>query len=121
MSQAGDPASTASWPHTPLSRPTPIPNPRRAWSDDDWARIRRGHVPTSGDPNWFAFVEGDRLSLHDSATGAGVYQVRFRRELSGWRIVATEVESDPSVHQRASDAEESAAVQSLIERLLLSP
>ena len=119
VSDPGSPATPDSWPHTPLSQPQPIPNPRRTWSDDDWGRIRRGNLPTSGDPNWFAFVEGDRLSVHEGATGAAVYRARFQRGLPGWRIVPAEVEADPSAHRLRSPEEESADLQNLIENVLL--
>lgn len=119
MSDSQDPASAASWEHAPAHSPVTVPNPRRTWTDAEWERIRRGHVPQHADDPWFAFVEGDRLSIHRSTTGAGIYSVRFRRELSGWRIVSAEVESDPQVHLPGNDDEESRALQTLIESLFL--
>ncbi|MCA1691204.1 MAG: hypothetical protein ABR540_07295 [Acidimicrobiales bacterium] len=119
MSDSQEPATADSWEHVPTNSPTNVPNPRRTWSDAEWDRIRRGHVPQSPDDPWFAFVEGDRLSIHRRDTGAGIYSVRFRRELSGWRIVSAEVESDPQIHLSGNAAEESRALQTLIESLLL--
>jgi hypothetical protein len=57
--------------------PAPIPPPGRLWSATEWAAIRRGHRSRDLDDRWHAFVESDRLYLHRSWTGHGVYEAQF--------------------------------------------
>ena len=61
---------------------------------------------------------GDRLSVTDSSSGRGIYSARFRRELSGWRIVSAEVENDPANYRPGLPEQESARLQGVIELLL---
>jgi hypothetical protein len=95
-------------------RPTPISPPRRLWSDAEWDRLRRG---AAGD-GWTASLVGDHLTVAQDTTGKVVYAARFRRELAGWKVVAAEVESDPATHHPGRPEEESARLQSILERLV---
>ncbi len=97
-----------------LSRPVSIPAPRRTWSDNEWDRLRRG---ASGG-GWAASVLGDRLSIADTTVGNPIYSARLRRELSGWKIVSAEVESDPLTYRPGNAEQESARLQGVIEHLL---
>jgi hypothetical protein len=97
-----------------LVKPTPIPAPRRIWSDAEWDRLRRGPA----DANWLASVVGDRLLLSDAATANTIYGARLRRELAGWKIVSAEVESDPQIYQPGGAESETERLQSAIEHLL---
>jgi hypothetical protein len=97
-----------------LIAPTSIPPPRRMWSDRDWDQLRRGTA--AGD--WVASVVGDRLFLSQAASGKSIYAARLRRELAGWKIVSAEVESDPHTYGPGNAENESARLQTLIERLL---
>jgi hypothetical protein len=45
--------------------------------------IRRGHRSQDMDDKWHAFVEDQRLYLHRSWTGMGVYEAQFAPEVSG--------------------------------------
>lgn len=97
-----------------LNQPVSIPAPRRTWTDDEWHRLRGGRY----DGEWDASVVGDRLLLAEGESGQCIYAARFRRELSGWRVMAAEVESDPSVYEPGDPAKESEALQAAIERLV---
>ena len=59
--------------------PAAVPALARLWSDGEWTRVRAGHVAQDMDDKWNAFVERDRLFLHRSWTGRGVYEARFTR------------------------------------------
>ncbi len=112
-------ATRESWRHPPALDLARIPSPGRTWTDDEWMRIRRGLVPEDMDDKWFAFVEGDRLFVHRSATGYGIYEAQFRRQLSGWSIVSAVVENDPTRYARGSDEWESQRLEVFIDMRLL--
>ncbi|MDQ4096963.1 MAG: hypothetical protein M3144_03715 [Actinomycetota bacterium] len=95
-----------------LIAPTTIPPPRRTWSDAEWERLRKGPVRD----DWVGVLVGDRLEL--SRSGRAIYGARFRRELTGWKIVAAEVEGDPTRNRPERPERESERLQFLIERLL---
>lgn len=97
-----------------LNEPMTIPAPRRTFTDDEWHRLRGG----SGGGDWDAEVVGDRLLLAEADTGMCIYSARFRRELSGWRIMAAEVESDPSVYEPDAPAKESEQLLAIVEGLV---
>lgn len=95
-----------------LVQPTPIPAPRRVWSDAEWDKIRRSSA--SGD--WEATLLGDLLTVAQRSTGRTVYRVRFRRELAGWKIVTAEVEGDAGSYSAGPPDQESQRLVLLVER-----
>src|ERR1700732_4511428 len=58
----------------PVTLPEAVPPPPRRWPGDEWALIRRGHRAQDMDDKWNALVEDDRLFLHRSWTGRGIYE-----------------------------------------------
>ncbi|MFW5418022.1 hypothetical protein J0910_15530 [Nocardiopsis sp. CNT-189] len=70
----------------PIASPGPVTPPDRLWSAEEWERIRRGFRAPSMDDKWHALVEGDRLHLHRSWTGRGMYEADFAPEGAGRRI-----------------------------------
>jgi hypothetical protein len=119
MADAPEFAARDSWPSQPANDLRRIPSPRRSWTDDEWMRIRQGLVPSGQDDKWFAFVEGDRLFIHRSATGYGIYEAQFRRQLTGWNVMMAMVENDPARYARGSDEWESQRLEVLIDMRLL--
>jgi hypothetical protein len=71
------------------------------------------------DDRWLAFVENDRLFLHRSWTGFGVYEVQFARVGDGWAIAELLVCGDGDTYRRASDAYEALFVETIIDGVLL--
>jgi hypothetical protein len=104
---------------TPVAMPEAVPPPPRRWSEGEWATIRQGHQPRDMDDRWLAFVEDDRLFLHRSWTGYGVYEAQFVRGEGGWSIGQLLVCGDRSTYRRASDAYEALFVEALIDGVLL--
>ena len=104
---------------SPLRSSAPIPPPDRRWSATEWAAIRRGHRSRDMDDRWHAFVEGDRLYLHRSWTGHGVYEARFGEADGGWRITEALVCADATTYRRGSDAYESLMLEWVIGGVLL--
>ena len=102
----------------PVSAPQGIPPPERFWSDRDWLLIQRGHRAADMDDKWDAFVEGQRLYLHRSWTGLGVYEAELARGPDGWRISGAVVESDSGRYKRREDAYESALLEVLVDWVL---
>lgn len=103
---------------TPVSVPEDIPVPERCWSDQDWLRIRHGHKSVDMDDKWNAYVEAQRLFLHRSWTGRGIYEAQFVQAPDGWRISRAIVEGDRSSYRRQDDAYESALLEALIDSVL---
>jgi hypothetical protein len=103
----------------PVPEPQPIPPPVRVWTADQWALIQGGHRSRDMDDKWHAFVEDQRLYLHRSWTGMGVYQAQFDAVDGGWRITSAWVAGDHDSYRRRDDNFESAMLEALIERVLL--
>jgi hypothetical protein len=68
---------------------------------------------------WDAFVEGNRLYLHRSWTGNGIYEVQFARDGDAWVISELLVCGNPERYRRGGDAFEVAQVEGLIDGVLL--
>jgi hypothetical protein len=71
------------------------------------------------DDKWDAFVERDRLFLHRSWSGRGVYEARFTKSEIHWRISEAVVENDRTSYRRASDEAETLGLELIIESVLL--
>jgi hypothetical protein len=103
----------------PLPQPQVIPPPERVWTGHEWSLIRRGRQAQGMDERWHAFVEDQRLYLHRSWTGWGVYEAHFAPEASGWRINSAVVAGDHDSYRREGDEHESALLEAVIESVLL--
>jgi hypothetical protein len=86
----------------PLERirvPADLPVPAKSWSDPEWDRIQTGFHATDQHDTWDAFVENNRLYLHDSSTGHGIYEAGFERRGNRWYITDATVETRTDRHQ----------------------
>src|SRR5262249_55512045 len=63
--------------------------------------------------------ERDRLFLHRSWTGLGIYEALFARSDGHWGVVETIVETDPASYRRCSDEIEGLCLELIIESVLL--
>ena len=102
-----------------VQRPAQIPVPKRVWSSEDWAQLSLGHRAAEMEDKWHAYVERDRLFLHRSWTGRGIYEALFGESELGWAIVEVVVESDPDSYQRHGDEAETLLLELTIESVLL--
>jgi hypothetical protein len=59
-------------------------------------------------------VERDRLYLHRSWTGHGVYEAQFARVKDGWHIVEAVVEGNELTYRRGSDEFETGSLELVI-------
>ena len=86
-----------------IREPVPIPPPDLLLSRDEMQAIALGYRPMDMIDKWLAFMEDDRLFLHRSWTGHGIYEVRFAAKqtevtLGGetsFVVTSARVESDP--------------------------
>ena len=69
---------------------------------------------------WLALVENDRLYLHRSWTGYGVYEAHFAQVEDSWRIVEAVVEGDDVTYRRGSDEYETGFLKLFICGVLLN-
>ena len=81
-------------------------------------RIRLGYIP-AWDFKWFLFMEGDRLFLHRSWTGLGIYEAKFTPTGGGYVIESAVVTGDQDTYSRSSDEHESQFLEELIAGFLL--
>ncbi|GAB2498513.1 hypothetical protein [Nocardiopsis aegyptia] len=79
----------------PIVRPRPVTPPDRLWSAEDWERIRHGLEAPTMEDRWVALVEDDRLHLHRSWTGYGMFEADFATKGTGRRIVGARGEGVP--------------------------
>ncbi len=103
-----------------LSLPEPFAPPVRTWTEAEWQRILRGHHSRDMDDRWNAFVEDQRLFLHRSWTGHGIYEVAFERDAGGWHITEALVEGDAEIYRRLNPGNEAALLIGVINGVLLS-
>ena len=108
-----------SWKVEPLTVPQPIPAPSRVWTGDEMGAIRRGYVPHIMDEKWFIFMEGNRLFVHRSWTGLGVYEATFVPAEGGYVIESAVVTGDGTEYRRSSGEVESLTLEVLIASYLL--
>jgi hypothetical protein len=102
----------------PVQTPVPIPGPERPWSEDEWATIKRGHRSHGMDDKWDGIVEDDRLYLHRSWTGRGIYEATFMQVGSEWKIRDALVTNDSNYQPSPSECE-SLFLEVIIETVLL--
>lgn len=96
-----------------LISPSSIPPPRRTWTDAEWERLRRGQAGGG----WAPSVLGARV-VFSRDPGQPIYSALFNRQLTGWKVVSAEVESQPGVYQPGSPEQESGRLQSVIEGIV---
>ena len=86
---------------SPIREPVAIPPPEMILSREEMQEIAKGYRPMDMNDKWVAFMENDRLFLHRSWTGIGIYEVRFAAKgfswtnATGFMPTSARVESDP--------------------------
>ena len=86
---------------SPIREPVAIPPPETLLSREEMQEIALGYRPMDMNDKWLAFMEDNRLFLHRSWTGHGIYEVRFAAKEVSWAeetcFVATSarIEGDP--------------------------
>ncbi len=98
----------------PIRQPEPIPPPQMLLSGAEMQAIASGYIPMDMNDKWFAFMEDDRLFLHRSWTGLGIYEVTFAAKETGFMITSARVESDPESYKRDSAIGERERLRDLI-------
>lgn len=113
-------ATRDSWPIVPLPTARARIQFTNRYTADEYARLKRGLVPTSTDERWFAYLDDDWLALHRSWTGYCLYRVRFAPDGDGVRAVEAWANRDPAQFRRANDAVDRDDIERLIEHHLLN-
>ena len=90
---------------SPIREPVAIPPPSMLISRDDMQAIAKGYAPMDMDDRWVAFMEDDRLFLHRSWTGLGVYEVTFAAKEKGFMATSARIESHPDRRRADFDPE----------------
>jgi hypothetical protein len=101
----------------PISMPVHIPPPTRAFSEVEWLTLEAGHRSRDMEDKWFSFVERDRLFLHRSWTGHGIFECRFEPHEGHWSITGAVVEGDLTVYRRDGHSDD--YENQLLERIIV--
>lgn len=110
---------------------TPMPERRlrlrweRTFTDDEYARLRLGHIPREMEDRWFIYMEPcgdhDDLYFHRSWTGYCIYSVRLERIGPRYTVAATYVNRESTQYRSMSEASDLAILEEmLIDGLLLA-
>jgi O-acetyl-ADP-ribose deacetylase (regulator of RNase III) len=85
------------WGHiSTIRQPVAIPPPSMLLSQQDMQAIATGYAPMDMNDKWLAFMEGNRLFIHRSWTGHGIYEVTFAAKQTGFVATSAKIESDPA-------------------------
>ena len=94
------------WGHvSPIREPVAIPPPNMLISRRGMQAIAMGYAPMGMDDKWLAFMEDDRLFLHRSWTGHGIYEVTFAAKETGFMATSARIESHPDRQRGDFDPE----------------
>ena len=86
---------------SPIRQPVGIPPPEMILSREEMQELATGYRPIDMNDKWLAFMEDNRLFLHRSWTGIGIYEVTFAAKGFSWTgetgfmPTSARVESDP--------------------------
>ena len=80
---------------SPIRQPVGIPPPNMLLSREDMQALAKGYAPIDMNDKWLAFMEDNRLFLHRSWTGYGIYEVTFAAKETGFVVTSARIESDP--------------------------
>ena len=103
-----------------ISEPRPLTPPGRVWSNEQMRRIRLGLKARDMDERWLALTEKNRLYLHRSWTGFGIYEAVFAPRAEGWQITAAWVESNPERYRVGDDQHERDSLERLIRDVVVN-
>ena len=84
-----------------IREPVEIPPPEMILSREEMQELATGYRPIDMNDKWLAFMEGNRLFLHRSWTGHGIYEVTFAAKGFSWTDevgfmpTSARVETDP--------------------------
>ncbi|RYU80503.1 hypothetical protein [Hymenobacter persicinus] len=114
-------AQPDSWQHSPLSEPRQALPFAREFTAAEFALIQHGLIPVEMEDKWFIYYHQGVLHLHRSWTGNEIFQVSFDETATGEaRTTQAWVTRDPEQYQDGDDAEDTAMLNFLIDRLLLN-
>ena len=114
-------ATRQSWPNI-----TPLPAQRwqlslqRAFTEQEYERIRLGFIPEAMEDKWFIFTEEDTLYVHRSWTGHCIYQLTLIKEDTDYLVGAALVNRDESQYSGGDDSYDEKLLMFLIDHLLLN-
>lgn len=79
---------------SPIRQRVALPPPRLLLSRGQMQAVALGHRPV-WDDRWLAFMEDDRLFLHRSWTGHGIFEATFAATSGGFVVTSALTEGDP--------------------------
>jgi hypothetical protein len=113
-------ATRQSWPNLkPLPAQRSQLSLQRAFTEQEYERIRLGFIPERMEDKWFMFAEDDTLYIHRSWTGYCIYQLRLNKEGANYVVGEAFVNRDESQYSGNNDSYDEELTMFLIDHLLL--
>ena len=113
-------ATRQSWPNLkPLLAQRAQLSLHRAFTEQEYERIRLGFIPERMEDKWFMFTEDDTLYIHRSWTGHCIYQLKLTQEDTNYVVSEALVNRDESQYAGGDDSYDEKLLMFLIDYLLL--
>jgi hypothetical protein len=103
----------------PITSARHVEPPRAIWTQEQWQRIRTGHISQDMDDRWDVFVEGAWVHFQRSWTSFRVYSIRFISTAAGWTIAEAVVTGDHRKYHPNPPHMETAIIEWLVQGVLL--
>jgi hypothetical protein len=113
-------ATRQSWPSL---KPLPAKRSRlslqRAYTEQEYERIRLGFIPERMEDKWFIFAEHNTLYIHRSWTGYCIYQLTLIKEDTKYAVSEAFANRDETQYSGGENPYDEKLVMFLIDHLLL--
>lgn len=111
-------ATADAWTCEPFGEGMPLPFEAR-YSEGDFARLRKGLVPSAMEDKWFVYYEAPYLFFHRSWTGQPVYRIALEATGEGAVVAEALWASEWAATENADAAYQTKLLDFLISNLLL--
>ena len=91
----------------------------RAFTEQEYERIRLDFIPESMEDKWFMFTEDDTLYIHRSWTGHCIYQLTLIQKDTNYVVSEALVNRDKSQYAGGDDHYDEKLLMFLVDHLLL--
>ena len=114
-------ATRQSWPNLkPLPAQRAQLSIQRAFTKQEYERIRLGFIPERMEDKWLMFTEEDTLYIHRSWTGYCIYRLRLIKEATNYVVGEAFANRDESQYSGGDDSYDEKMAVFLIDHLLLN-
>ena len=114
-------ATRQSWPNLkPMPAQRSQLSIQRAFTEQEYERIRLGFIPERMEDKWFMFTEEDTLYIHRSWTGYCIYQLKLIKGGTDYVVGEAFANRDENQYSGSDDGFDEKMSMFLIDHLLLN-